>query len=585
MSIGRLSESFRARGSRATVGGMEDRSLGAILLESTNLTEDQLEQALVVHREKGIKLGDALVQLKYLRTEDILKALSIQLGLPYEQGINIEHIPGDLLEPLPINYAKKNELLPLRREGDEVVVAIADPTNFAALDDLRVLYHARVRPVIAGGYEIVNAINAAYNRSSDKGDSSMEDLGEVGEIAQDFDEPVDLLDADDEAPIIRLVNSLLFRAVKQKASDIHVEPFEKELVIRVRIDGVLYDIMNPPKRAQNSIISRIKIMAGLNIAEKRLPQDGRIKIKIAGKDIDIRVSTVPTSFGESIVMRLLDKSSVALDLEKLGLGGRVLQTTRNLAQQSHGIFLVTGPTGSGKTTTLYAVLSEINTKDVKILTVEDPVEYQLAGINQVQVNPKIDLTFATALRAFLRQDPDVILVGEIRDKETAEIAIQASLTGHLVFSTLHTNDAVATVTRMVDMGVEPFLVASAVMGVLAQRLLRTVCHDCAKKYVPTPEEMERIGLTADELKGRPLYRPVGCPNCMETGYAGRTGVHELFLMSDELRADIMKGADSATLKRLAMSQGMRSLRQDAAAKVAAGITTIEEVLRSTQDTE
>ncbi|MBI4238565.1 MAG: type II secretion system ATPase GspE [Deltaproteobacteria bacterium] len=564
---------------------MEDRSLGAILLESTNLTEDQLEQALVVHREKGIKLGDALVQLKYLRTEDILKALSIQLGLPYEQGINIEHIPGDLLEPLPINYAKKNELLPLRREGDEVVVAIADPTNFAALDDLRVLYHARVRPVIAGGYEIVNAINAAYNRSSDKGDSSMEDLGEVGEIAQDFDEPVDLLDADDEAPIIRLVNSLLFRAVKQKASDIHVEPFEKELVIRVRIDGVLYDIMNPPKRAQNSIISRIKIMAGLNIAEKRLPQDGRIKIKIAGKDIDIRVSTVPTSFGESIVMRLLDKSSVALDLEKLGLGGRVLQTTRNLAQQSHGIFLVTGPTGSGKTTTLYAVLSEINTKDVKILTVEDPVEYQLAGINQVQVNPKIDLTFATALRAFLRQDPDVILVGEIRDKETAEIAIQASLTGHLVFSTLHTNDAVATVTRMVDMGVEPFLVASAVMGVLAQRLLRTVCHDCAKKYVPTPEEMERIGLTADELKGRPLYRPVGCPNCMETGYAGRTGVHELFLMSDELRADIMKGADSATLKRLAMSQGMRSLRQDAAAKVAAGITTIEEVLRSTQDTE
>lgn len=564
---------------------MEDRSLGAILLESTNLTEDQLEQALVVHREKGIKLGDALVQLKYLRTEDILKALSIQLGLPYEQGISVEHIPADLLESLPINYAKKNELLPIRRDGDDVVIAIADPTNFAALDDLRVLYHARVRPVIAGGYEIVNAINAAYNRTSDKSESAMDELSEVGEIAQDFDEPVDLLDADDEAPIIRLVNSLLFRAVKQKASDIHVEPFEKELVIRVRIDGVLYDIMNPPKRAQNSIISRIKIMAGLNIAEKRLPQDGRIKIKIAGKDIDIRVSTVPTSFGESIVMRLLDKSSVALDLEKLGLGGRVLQATRTLAQQSHGIFLVTGPTGSGKTTTLYAVLAEINTKDVKILTVEDPVEYQLPGLNQVQVNPKIDLTFATALRAFLRQDPDVILVGEIRDKETAEIAIQASLTGHLVFSTLHTNDAVATVTRMVDMGVEPFLVASAVMGVLAQRLLRTVCHDCAKKYVPTPEELDRIGLTAEELKGRPLYRPVGCPNCMETGYAGRTGVHELFLMSDELRADIMKGADSASLKRLAMSQGMRTLRQDAAAKVAAGITTIEEVLRSTQDTE
>ncbi|MBI2346016.1 MAG: type II secretion system ATPase GspE [Deltaproteobacteria bacterium] len=562
---------------------MEERSLGAILLESTALSQEQLEQALEVHRQRGIKLGDALVQLKLLRTEDILKALSIQLGFPYEQRILVEEVAPDLLQPLPINFAKKNELLPLRREGHRIVVAIADPTNSAALDDLRLLYGCEVKPVIAGSYEIVNAINSVYNRATDTGDRAMTELGEVGEIAQDFDEPVDLLDADDDAPIIRLVNSLMFRAVKQKASDIHVEPFEKELVVRFRIDGVLYDVLHPPKRAQNSIISRIKIMAGLNIAEKRLPQDGRIRIKIAGKDIDIRVSTVPTAFGESVVMRLLDKSSVVLDLEKLGLQGRNLDTIHRLVEQNHGIILVTGPTGSGKTTTLYAALSKINAPDIKILTIEDPIEYQLPGLNQVQVNPKIELTFASGLRAFLRQDPDVILVGEIRDRETAEIAIQAALTGHLVLSTLHTNDSVSSITRLVDMGVEPFLICSSMLGAMAQRLVRTVCHDCAKKYVPTPEELAQIGLTPDDLKGRPLYRPVGCPNCMETGYAGRSGVYELFLMTDAFRAAAMKGEDATTLRKVALTEGMTTLRHDAAQKVVQGITTIEEVLRATQE--
>lgn len=562
---------------------MEDRSLGAILLDSTTLTEEQLEQALVVHREKGLKLGDALVQLKFLRTEDILKALSIQLGFPYEQGIDIETIPNELIEPLPINYAKRNELLPLRREAHAIVVAIADPTNFAALDDLRMIYGERIRPIIAGAYEIVNAVNAVYNRSSEKGDDTMEELEEVGEIAENFDEPVDLLDADDEAPIIRLVNSLLFRSVKQKASDIHVEPFEKVLDVRFRIDGVMYEVMSPPKRAQNAIISRIKIMAGLNIAEKRLPQDGRIKIKIAGKDVDIRVSTIPTSFGESVVMRLLDKGAVNLALDSIGLHGNILRDMRKLIHQHHGIVLVTGPTGSGKTTTLYSALAELNAKELKILTVEDPVEYQLSGVNQVQVNAKIDLTFASALRAFLRQDPDVILVGEIRDKETAEVAIQASLTGHMVFSTLHTNDAVSSITRMVDMGVEPFLVASSVNGVLAQRLVRTVCHDCAKKYQATAEEVAQIGLTLDDLKGKPLFRPVGCPNCLETGYSGRTGVHELFIMNDELRGLMMAGVDSSTLLKAAMKSGLRTLRDDAAGKVIQGLTTVEEVLRVTQE--
>lgn len=565
---------------------MEDKSLGAILLETTSLTEEQLEQGLTVHREKGIKLGDALVQLKFLRTEDILKALSIQLGLPYKNRIDTDEIPAELISNLPINYSKKNEVLPLRREGTTIIVAVADPTNFYVIDDLRTLFGTEIKSVIASSYEIVNAINTVYNRSTSTGEEAMGELSEsMNEINTDFDEPVDLLDATDEAPIIRLVNSLLFRSVKQKSSDIHIEPFEKELVIRFRIDGVLYDIMSPPKRAQNSIISRVKIMAGLNIAEKRLPQDGRIRIKIAGKDIDIRVSTIPTAFGESVVMRLLDKSTVLLDLNSLGLQGKQLEWMHDLIGRSHGIILVTGPTGSGKTTTLYAALSKINSKDIKIITIEDPIEYQIAGINQVQVNPKIDLTFAAGLRAFLRQDPDVIMVGEIRDRETAEIAIQASLTGHLVISTLHTNDAPSTVSRLVDMGVEPFLVSSSIIGVIAQRLVRTVCHDCAKKYTPTLEELVKIGLGLEDLKGRQLYRAVGCPNCLETGYAGRLAIYEFMLMNDEIRAEIMKGSDASSIRKVASATGMTTLMGDAANKVLQGMTTIEEVLRVIQENE
>ncbi|MDO8527617.1 MAG: type II secretion system ATPase GspE [Deltaproteobacteria bacterium] len=563
---------------------MEERSLGAILLEQTSLTEDQLQQGLVVQREKGMKLGEALVQLKYLRTEDILKALSIQLGFPYESRIEVEHVDPVLVENLPINYAKDNEILPLRKEGLTIVVAMADPTNFNAMDDLRLLFNTDIKPVIAGAYEIVNAINAVYNKTTDKGEQVMSELDEeMEEIAQDFDEPVDLLDASDEAPIIRLVNSLMFRAVKQKASDIHIEPFERDLMIRFRIDGVLYDVMHPPKRAQNSIISRVKIMAGLNIAEKRIPQDGRIRIKIAGRDIDIRVSTIPTAFGESIVMRLLDKKAVLLDIETLGFIGKNLEYINDVINRAHGIILVTGPTGSGKTTTLYSALSKINSNELKIITVEDPVEYQLPGINQMQVNPKIDLTFATGLRAFLRQDPDVIMVGEIRDRETAEIAIQASLTGHLVFSTLHTNDAAASITRLVDMGVEPFLVSSSVICIMAQRLIRSVCKDCARKYTPEEAELHKIGLTTEDLKGRQLFRPVGCPNCLETGYAGRTGIHEIMVMNDTIRSEVMKGSDASTIKKIAQSNGMKTLREDGAQKVMMGWTTVEEVMRATQE--
>src|SRR3989338_571714 len=465
---------------------MEDRRLGAILLENSTLTQEQLEEGLIFQRNKGVKLGEALIALKFLRHEDILKAVSIQMGIPYLNKIETDEIPADVVSAITLNFAKKSEVLPLKKENGAVVVAMADPLNHYVMDDLRLVYNMPIRPVIASSYEIVGAINTVFNKMSDVGEKAMDDLeeGNLDTIGAELEEVQDLLDAADEAPIIRLVNSLMFRAVKQKASDIHVEPFDKALIVRFRIDGVLYDIMHPPKKAYAAICSRLKIMANLNIAEKRLPQDGRIRIKIAGKDIDIRVSTVPTAHGESIVMRLLDKASVVLDMEKLGLTGKVLVQMRECTSRSHGVVLVTGPTGSGKTTTLYAALSELNTPDVKIITVEDPVEYQLDGVNQIPVNPKIELTFAAGLRSIPRQDPDIVLVGEIRDRETAEIAVQAALTGHLVLSTLHTNDSASSVTRLIEMGVEPFLVSSSVLAILAQRLIRRVCRDCAKKYTP-----------------------------------------------------------------------------------------------------
>jgi len=564
---------------------MEDRSLGAILLENSTLTQEQLEEALSYQREKGVKLGDALIQLKFLRNEDILKALSIQLGIPYMNKLESEEASTDVVSAVPLNFAKKNEVLPLRKDHGAVIVAMADPLNHYVLDDLRLIYNQPIRPVIASSYEIMGAINNAYNKMSDMGEQAAEDLeeGNLDTIGAELEEVQDLLDSADEAPIIRLVNSLLFRAVKQKASDIHVEPFEKELIVRFRMDGVLYDIMHPPKKAYAAICSRLKIMANLNIAEKRLPQDGRIRIKIAGKDIDIRVSTVPTAYGESIVMRLLDKSHVVLDMEKLGISGKTLTLMREAISKSHGIILVTGPTGSGKTTTLYAALSELNTPDVKIITCEDPVEYQLDGINQIPVNPKIDLTFATGLRAILRQDPDIVLVGEIRDKETAEIAVQAALTGHLVLSTLHTNDSASSVTRLLDMGVQPFLVSSSVVAILAQRLIRKVCLDCAKKYIPSETELLNAGLTPESVKGKQLYRAVGCPQCMNTGYVGRVGIHEFLSMDEEIRNLVMQNVDATALKRAAMAKGMLTLREDGVQKALRGLTTLEEVMLITQE--
>ncbi len=567
------------------------RPLGEILAETVKLPPARVEEALTLQRgeQAGTRLGEILVRLKAVTEEDVLRALAIQLDLPYLDRIEPDSIPGDLAAKIPIHFAKQARVLPLGLAGEAVRVAVTDPLDTSAQDSVSILLGAPVSPEVVPPAVVLDAINAVYDRAADEHEKLMEDLetGDLESVAHELEEPTDLLDSDDEAPIIRLVNSLMFRAVKERASDIHINPEEKDISVRYRIDGVLRDVIRPPKRYQASIASRIKIMGALNIAEKRLPQDGRIRIKIAGKDVDIRLSTVPTAHGERIVMRLLDKSNVILDLAQLGFEEWQLKVMDALITRSHGIVLVTGPTGSGKTTTLYGALAKINSPDLNILTIEDPVEIPLRGVGQVQVNPKIELTFANGLRSFLRQDPDVIMVGEIRDLETAEIAIQASLTGHLVLSTVHTNDAAGAITRLVDMGVQPFLVASSLVGVLAQRLVRVLCPDCKTPYVPTREERDQVGLS-DEIwnqAGNPsaIFRAQGCGACQHTGYQGRTGIYELMLVDDDVRQLILKSVDSSSIKRAAVAHGMLTLLQHGAYKVARGITTAAEVLSVTAE--
>ncbi|MBI4040424.1 MAG: type II secretion system ATPase GspE [Deltaproteobacteria bacterium] len=555
--------------------------LGEILLKHTTLTEEQLEQALLIQRDQGGKLGELLIDKGFLKPEEIQRALSVQLNIPFLQDLPIEEIDPKLVENVPINFCKENECIPLKMTPEDVTVAIANPLEQDALDDLRIILKQRVKPVMASQIKIQDAINRVYEKKEEK---SMSEIGEEEaiDLSYQLEEPEDLLDASDEAPIIRLVNSLMFRAVKERASDIHIEPQEREVIVRFRIDGVMYDVYKPPKAFQNSIISRVKVMADLNIAEKRVPQDGRIRIKVAGKDIDIRVSTVPVSFGERIVLRLADKSKVILNLEDLGFDGEVLQTIVTLINKNHGIILVTGPTGSGKSSTLYACLSRLNSVERNILTIEDPVEMQIKGIGQIPVNPKTNLTFAAGLRAILRQDPDIVMVGEIRDLETAEIAIQASLTGHLVLSTLHTNDAPGAISRLADMGIEPFLVASSILGAIGQRLIRQICQKCKKEYTPTDEELKQLGLLRQEIQDKKIYQARGCDACMKTGYSGRTCIKELFVVDEDIRQLIIAGADSTKLKKAALEKGMKTIRDDGINKVLQGITTIEEILRATQ---
>jgi general secretion pathway protein E len=559
--------------------------LEASLVREAGIAPETLERARERLRD-GRDLGDVLLEMGAVTPDRWSEIQARYYGLPYIGTVADESLPLELIPRLPIQFAKRHNVLPIRVEGDAVIVATANPSSVGPIDDLRLLFGKTIRAVVAPAPAIAEAINRAYDRASGTTAELVSGLDEerLDLIATELNEPVDLLDANDEAPIIRLVNQLIYQAVKDRASDIHIEPFERELVVRFRIDGILYDMVKPPKRFQPVIVSRVKIMAELNIAEKRLPQDGRIRTKIAGKDVDIRVSVIPTAFGERIVMRLLDRSSTLMSLDQLGLVGPNLKTVMRLIKQSHGIILVTGPTGSGKTTTLYAGLQKINSNEKNIITIEDPIEYQLGGVGQMQVNPKIELTFANGLRSILRQDPDVIMVGEIRDVETAEIAIHAALTGHLVFSTLHTNDSFGAVTRLVDMGIEPFLVSSSVIAVMAQRLVRRVCVDCRVRIEPTVEQMLEIGLNAQRAAAG-IYQASssGCVQCKQTGYRGRIGIHELLIVDDEVRALIMKNADASTIRGYATGRGMPTLRADGAEKVLQGLTTIEEVMRVTQE--
>ena len=560
--------------------------LGAILEQKFGLSEAKLLEALNIQQTKGGRLGEALLKIRAIEENQLLQALAIQFEMPWLPHLELNQVDHEWIKKVPIHFARRYRVLPLKVDDGAITVATTDPLETAALDDLRLLLGMPVKAVLTSSMSLLNSLNRAYDEvaSPSGAEQVMEDIAaseNLDKIAHELDEPQDLLDATDEAPIIRLVNSVLFQAVRQRASDIHFESFERGLVVRYRIDGVLYPILTPPKHLQSSIIARLKIMAGLNIAEKRLPQDGRFAIRTAGKDVDLRVSVLPTSHGERVVLRLLEKENRLLNLSEMGFSLDRLRIIHQLIQLTHGILLVTGPTGSGKTTTLYAALSEINAPDKNIITVEDPVEYQLLGIGQMQVNPKINLTFAAGLRSILRQDPDVIMIGEIRDRETAEIAIHASLTGHLVFSTLHTNDAASAATRLIDMGIEPFLVASSVVAVLAQRLIRKVCPDCKKGYQPDDEELIRLGVVPGKTKPT-FYRGSGCAACSQTGYRGRTGIHELLVMDDEVRRLIGSKADAAAIKQAAVARGMVLLKEEAAEKIFAGVTTTEEVMRMTQ---
>ncbi|HEY4184961.1 MAG TPA: type II secretion system ATPase GspE [Polyangia bacterium] len=585
------------------------KRIGELLLElkqgDNAFTPAVVEQALATQAAEGGRLGEILIKARAVTEEEVLQALGKQLGIGYSAELKVDEVDTDLATGIPIGFAKQHRLLAVRREGDTAMVAMADPLELGALDDLRNQLGAEVQPVLVPSQRILEVINDVYGRKHGKG-------GDLGEKQEEEDEGaseelVDILEITDEAPIIRWVNSLMFNAVKERASDIHIEPGEKEVQVRYRIDGVLYESRQAPRQFMPSIISRVKIMAGLNIAEKRLPQDGRIRRKIAGKDIDMRVATIPTvKAGERVTIRLLDRESVLHDLADIGFGDDHLRQIDELIHKPHGIMLVTGPTGSGKTTTLYACLAKINSPDLNILTIEDPVEYQLDGISQTAVNEKIDLTFAAGLRSFLRHDPDVIMVGEIRDRETAEIAIQASLTGHLVLSTIHTNDAAGAINRLVDLGVQPFLVASSLMALLAQRLVRRLCRECREPYQPAAEDLASIGIDPAlfaqgkarrvHFKGDEAWMPPagmlfraregGCPVCLGAGYKGRTAIYELLPIDEKIRQLTIKSSDAQAVKAQGMKAGMRTLREDGAQKVLAGMTTAAEVLMiTTQDVE
>jgi general secretion pathway protein E len=559
------------------------RLIGEILLEISELDAASLEKGLALQQEKGGRIGEILLRQKAIQEVDLARALSLQLDLEFVQSLPAD-INTDFTDQAPIHFLKKFKMIPLAHpDGNSLVVY--DPFLFQAQDELRQILDWDDAKIVVGPLNaILNAISFSYDIRRDTAEEVIQDLHEEDPdlIISEIEETGDLLDNTSDAPVIKLVNLMFSQAVRAGASDIHIEPFKSRVAIRQRVDGILYDMFTPPAHVQAALVSRIKVMAKLNIAEKRLPQDGRTEIRIADKNVDIRVSTLPTAFGERVVLRLLDKSSVLLKLTDLGMTPERLELFNNLIHSAHGIMLVTGPTGSGKTTTLYAALSTINNTDINIITIEDPIEYQMEGIGQVQVSPKIDLTFANGLRSIVRQDPDVILVGEIRDRDTAEIAIQAALTGHLVFSTLHTNDSSSAVTRLIDMGIEPFLVTSSVNAILAQRLVRRLCKTCREPIEPEPESLQSIGITPEMLAGKTIYRDKGCPDCLQTGHKGREGIFELLLIDDDIKTTILRTSDANAIKKVGVENGMISLRHDGVRKVLEGVTTIEEVFRVTE---
>jgi general secretion pathway protein E len=582
----------------------EQRAIGDILVRRGVVTPDVLESLYVQQRDKDALLVELLVATQAATEIDVARALAAECGLPFAEKVDINAVSLVAAMRLPIGYARAHKVLVVAEHPDHVDVVCGDPLDTAALDDIRATFGKMVRVSVGPAEVVVDALHRVYEKqdtTSDlKSDDQIEDEGEI-----------DILDSDEDAPIIRWVNGLFHQAVKERASDIHIEPEEREVLVRYRIDGNLYVAKRASRQFMSSVVARVKIMAGLNIAEKRLPQDGRISLKIAGRSIDVRVSTIPTSRDhERIVMRLLHKTNVLLDLTDLGFSLRDYHLMDQLIHRPDGIILVTGPTGSGKTTTLYACINKINNADVNILTAEDPVEYEIAGIHQVHVQPKIGLTFASAMRAFLRQDPDIIMVGEIRDKETAEIAMHASMTGHLVVSTIHTNDSASAFTRLVDMQIEPFRVRSTVIGVLAQRLVRVLCTHCKEPYEATQHELEQLGIDRERTlrrrerelapayrvhgvpyeaigwvdPGMPMfYRAKGCDQCAQKGFTGRRGIYELLMADDAVGHLVLQNSDAQSIKRAAQGQGMESMRDDGARKVLEGRTTVEEVLSATQE--
>jgi general secretion pathway protein E len=558
------------------------KRLGEILIERGKLDAAGLERALRLQQESGEKLGVLLVSLGVVAQRDVSEALALQLGLPLIEAAGYPELP-ILEERVSARFLRDSHALPLTEDEHELALAMADPTDTYTMNAFEMVTGRKVRPLVA----IPNELDAALERLYGAGKSA---LGQIlGDVEQrddiGFDADVQQLkDLASEAPVIRLVSLIITNALEMRASDIHFEPFENRLIVRYRIDGVLHEVESPPRRLSAAVISRIKIMAMLDIAERRLPQDGRIRLRVHGKEIDLRVSTVPTMHGESVVMRILDKGGVALDFKRLGFEDDTLKGFLDVLMEPHGILLVTGPTGSGKTTTLYTALDRLNKPDVKILTVEDPVEYQMPGINQIQVKPQIDLTFANALRSIVRQDPDVIMIGEIRDLETAQIAVQSALTGHLVLSTVHTNDAASTVNRLLDMGVEDYLLTSTVIGILAQRLVRTLCPGCKESYTALPEVVDELGLRKFSTKSDvTLYHAKGCKDCGQTGFIGRVSILEMLPMSDHLRTHVMRHATSTELRAEAIKEGMVTMYEDGMRKAMNGVTTFEEVLRVTRE--